>query len=465
MKQILAIAKLTVRAAFRFKIVALLAVFLVVAVTALPLMIKDDGTARGFVQILLTYSLGLTVTTLGLSTLWLSCGMLARDIEDCRIQMVVVKPVARWKIWIGKWVGVMMVNAILMGVAGMVIYGLLEYRGTKLSAQQRYVLENEVFVARGSAQEVPVDLTKEVEEIYQEKLSQSRDQEEMDKVELKKQIREMLKHQYQLVPQGMMRVWSIPLGHAASGLKDKPLYVRTKFIAMSHNSTFEDTRSFPMLWEMGPIDTPQAVRQVVMMTPNVSQEIPVPPNLLDEEGCLQIRFMNDQADTFFFDMNDGMEVLYRQGGFLVNYLKGLTILFCWLALLAAIGLSASSFLSFPVASFFAISVLILGLSTGTMSQVIEEGGISGANHETGKIEQRNMIDQVSVVVFKGLKNVTELVLNFSPVELLSQGRTVTWKMIFNAVFQVVFIVGGIFGAGGIYCFSRRELALARGGQG
>ena len=96
MKPILAIAKLTLKAAFRFRIVALLALFLVVSVTALPLLIKDDGTARGFVQILLTYSMGLTVTTLGLATLWLSCGILARDIEDCRIQLVVVKPVARW---------------------------------------------------------------------------------------------------------------------------------------------------------------------------------------------------------------------------------------------------------------------------------------------------------------------------------------------------------------------------------
>ena len=112
MKPIYAIAKLTVKSAFRFKIVALLAVFLVLAVSALPLLLKDDGTARGFVQILLTYSLGLTVTTLALSTLWLSCSLLAKDIEDCRIQMLVVKPVSRWKIWLGKWLGVMTINAL-----------------------------------------------------------------------------------------------------------------------------------------------------------------------------------------------------------------------------------------------------------------------------------------------------------------------------------------------------------------
>ena len=34
---------------------------------------------------------------LGLSTLWLGCGTLARDIEDCSMQVVAVKPVPRWQ--------------------------------------------------------------------------------------------------------------------------------------------------------------------------------------------------------------------------------------------------------------------------------------------------------------------------------------------------------------------------------
>jgi hypothetical protein len=353
---------------------------------------------------------------------------------------------------------------MLLGASGLVIYGLLEYRGDKLNEDQKFVLENEVFVARGSAKEPAIDLTQTVEEIFQDRMKQS-SLEDVDQAQLKKQIFEMLKHQFQLVPQSMMREWDIPLGVNPAELKDKPLYLRTKFIAMSHNSTFEDTRTFPMFWEVGPMDSPQSWRVVMLMTPNVFHEIEVPPNLLDENGHLQVRFMNNQNETFYFDVNEGMEVLYRQGGFLANYLKGLMILFCWLALLAAIGLSASSFLSFPVASFFAVSVLILGLSTGTMNQVIEEGGITGVDHETGKVEQRGVFDHISVFFFKELKNLTEVVLNFSPVELLSEGRAVTWWMVFKAVGQVVILVGGIFVALGVYCFSRRELALPSGGQG
>ena len=94
----------------------------------LPLIIKDDGTARGFTQIILTYTLALTTTLLGFATLWLSCGILAREIEEAQMQMVVVKPIARWQIWLGKWLGIMMLNAMLILLAGGAIYALMQVR-------------------------------------------------------------------------------------------------------------------------------------------------------------------------------------------------------------------------------------------------------------------------------------------------------------------------------------------------
>src|SRR3954462_11878474 len=118
MQRVLAIAWLTWKAAFRFRLFLVLILLLLGAVVGLPLLIKDDGTARGFTQILLTYTLSAITALLGLSTLWLACGTLARDIEDCQIQMVAVKPIARWQIWLGKWLGIISLNALLLAIAG-----------------------------------------------------------------------------------------------------------------------------------------------------------------------------------------------------------------------------------------------------------------------------------------------------------------------------------------------------------
>src|SRR5947207_15626123 len=84
MQRLFAIAWLTWKAAVRFRLFLVVAVLLLGSVIGLPLIIRDDGTARGFTQILMTYTLGTVSALLGLSTLWLSCGTLARDIEECR---------------------------------------------------------------------------------------------------------------------------------------------------------------------------------------------------------------------------------------------------------------------------------------------------------------------------------------------------------------------------------------------
>ena len=137
----------------RFKLFLVIAALLVVAVVGLPLVIKDDGSAQGFTQIIITYTLGAITALLGFSTLWLSCGTLARDIEECQIQVVATKPVARWQIWLGKWLGIVTLNAALLAISGSCVYGLLQYRASKLPPAVQATLRDQILVARGSAKE------------------------------------------------------------------------------------------------------------------------------------------------------------------------------------------------------------------------------------------------------------------------------------------------------------------------
>src|SRR5450759_4174664 len=191
MQRILAIAWLTWKAAFRFKLFLVIAVLLLAAVVGLPLLIKDDGTARGFTQIILTYTLSAITGLLGLSTLWLACGTLARDIEECQIQVVATKPIARWQIWLGKWLGIMSLNAALLALTGSCVFSLLQWRAGKLPAAEQQILREQVLVARGSAKEAnnEAEITSETERILQGRL-QSSPVEKVDLPEVRRQIRE-----------------------------------------------------------------------------------------------------------------------------------------------------------------------------------------------------------------------------------------------------------------------------------
>ncbi|MBI3418079.1 MAG: hypothetical protein HY043_22545 [Verrucomicrobia bacterium] len=461
MQRLLAIALLTVKAAFRYRLVVVLSVLLLGTVIGLPLIIKHDGSARGFTQILMTYTLSLITTLLGFATLWLACGTMARDVEECQMQMVAVKPIARWQIWLGKWVGIMMLNAMLLGVSAVAVFGIMQWRARHLPPEQQEVLRNEVLVARGSLKEPQPDIQKDVELNLKERLKKAPVM-QLDLPLLRNQITEQVKWQYQLVPPGYLRKWVINLGFRKNFLKDQPLYLRVKFHTPETRDAAEPKTSisYDAFWEIGPPDSPLRRRNAMRLSPATFHEFQIPPNMFDANGDLTISFINQNETVLLFPLDEGMEVLYREGSFGLNFSRGIGIIFCWLGLLAALGLTAASFLSFPVASFFALGFLIVGLSSSTLSTVVQEGGIFGVNHEGGP-SAPNFADKILVPIFQVLLKLVNLVQGFSPIDSLSLGRSITWEQLGLAIAQIVLLMGGIMAAIGIVIFTRRELATAQ----
>jgi hypothetical protein len=155
--------------------------------------------------------------------------------------------------------------------------------------------------------------------------------------------------------------------------------------------------------------------------------------------------------------------LYPEGGFALNFARGLAIIFCWMGFVAALGLAAASFLSFPVAAFFSMAILVVGLSSGTLADAVESGTVVGGNGETGAMGH-SIVDAVLIPMFKGLLVAINLVKSFSPIDSLSSGRSISWTELGTAFGQIVLLLGGITGVIGMVLFSRRELATAQGNQ-
>ncbi|MGD0252119.1 MAG: ABC transporter permease [Verrucomicrobiota bacterium] len=464
MQRLFAIAWLTWKAAFRFRLFLVIAVLLLVSVIGLPLLVKDDGTARGFTQILLTYTLTVITGLLGLSTLWLSCGTLARDLEECQIQVVATKPIARWQIWLGKWLGIMSLNAALLALSGACVYGMLYWRAARLPAAEQKVLREQVLVARGSAKpqsyEAAVDA--ETEQTLQERLKTNPElNHSVDMAEVRKQIREQVKARYQLVPPAYSRAWQIDLGFAKNFLRDKPLQLRVKFNAAQKSAS----GTFLALWQVGEPNVTQLWQtpEPMSLAPDTFHEFQIPPNLFNHQGVLTVIFVNPNDTSLLFPIDDGMEVLYPEGGFALNFARGLGIIFCWMAFLAALGLAAASFLSFPVAAFFSMAVLVVGLSSGTLAEAVESGTVVGGNGETG-VMGHSIADVMLIPLFKGFLVVINLVKSFSPIDSLSSGRSISWTELGTAFGQIVLLLGGIISVIGIVLFNRRELATAQGNQ-
>lgn len=454
---ILAIAELTWKAAFRFRLFLVVAALLVGAVIGLPILIKDDGTARGFTQIVLTYTLSAISALLGFSTLWLSCGTLARDIEECQMQVVASKPVARWQIWLGKWLGIVSLNAALLALSGACVYGLLQWRATRLPPKEQEVLRNEVLISRGSLR--PPDHQDEIkasaQEILQQKLKQS-PVEKADLAEVEKQIVEQVKAGYEVVPPGYSRTWEVDFGRNAKSVTNQPLQLRVKFNAA--NGSLSGT--FLGLWEVGTPEKMTPWHDQQSLSAGSFHEFTIDPGLLDQNGVLRISFLNLNDSALIFPVDEGIEVLYREGSFGLNFIRGLGIILCWMALLAAIGLASASFLSFPVAAFLSLAILTMALSTGTLAGVVEDQTInnnSGANDAPIVAA----LNKVIVPAFGGALKVINLAEDFSPISSLSTGHSVSWEELAKAFVRIVVLLGGFFALFGIFVFSRRELATAQ----
>jgi ABC-type transport system involved in multi-copper enzyme maturation permease subunit len=452
---ILAIAGLTWKSALRFRLFMVIAVLLLAAVVGLPVLIKDDGTARGFTQIVLTYTLSAISALLGFSTLWLSCGTLARDIEECQMQVVVSKPIARWQIWLGKWLGIVSLNAALLALSGACVYGLLQWRATKLPAKEQEVLHNEVLVARGAMK--PPDVQEEIKsnatQILQERLKQS-PVAKADLAEVQRQIVEQVKAEYELVPPGYTRIWEINFG--AKPVRDQPLQLRVKFNTADQRTS----GTFLGLWQVGVPEKTKLWHGQQSLAPNTFHEFTIDPGLLDSNGVLTVSFANLNNTALIFPSDEGMEVLYREGSFGLNFIRGLGVILCWMALLAAIGLASASFLSFPVAAFLSFAIMTMTLSSGTLAGVVEDKTI---NNNSGGTDNPivAVLNVVIVPVFGWVLDVINLVEEYSPISSLSTGHSISWHDLAMAFVRIVVVLGGIFALLGILIFNRRELATAQ----
>jgi len=315
-----------------------------------------------------------------------------------------------------------------------------------------------VLVARGSAKPATFDkeIQAETDQVLRERL-QKNPGIKANIADARKQVLEEVKAEYQVTPVGWEHRWKVDLGSAKNLARGQPIHLRLKF----NSADRTPSGTFDGLLRVGePRQTPLWQTEVASLAPDTFHEFEAPA-YYDDKGVLTVRFVNVNNIALLFPLEDGLEVLYRQGGFGLNFLRGLGIIFCWMALMATLGLTAASFLSFPVAAFLSLSLLGLALTSGTISNAVSEGTLMGYNAETGH-SGHSVVDYVAIPVFRAVLDLINLAKNFSPIDSLSTGRSVTWGELARAFGQIVVLLGGTLGLAGIIAFGRRELATAQG---
>lgn len=454
MKAVLAIAALAMRAAVRSRVVVCLLVLLGLTVIGLPLTIKGDGTVQGKVQILLTYTLGASAMLLSVTTLWAGCAAISAEVAGRQLQLVAVKPVSRPAIWLGKWLGLLAINTLMLGLVGLATFGLLHWRTRpgELTPAEGVLLRGQVLVARRLVLPRPADVTAAARAQFDEQRARGQIPPNIQPADALDAIRQNLELRAASVGPGGRVDWVFDLPAQRGGAGQ--LALEYKFAASQVEATRVEGQ-----WLLQTADGATRWRTNVNAIANAVQELALPADALPAADAVQLSFVNldRRAVTLIFDLDHVPRLLVPAGGFGGNFARALLVLWVRLAFLGAIGLTAGSLFSMPVATFFALYAVILLQAAGYVQSLSEEEYLTPwSNRYDGSTP--GLLDAAMRTLFRGLGAALTPLRDPDPLGPLAAGELIGWTWVAR-----VFLIKGVLYSAALallagLVLNRRELA-------
>ena len=473
MKALFAIVKLTLRNAIRSHVFQLLLLFLILCVALVPTTV-GGSTATDFIRVSLLYSLSGVGTILSLSALWVGCHVMSADIDSYQLHMVVSKPVSRVTIWLGKYLGVLILHLVLMVFAAAAIYGVVIWRfqNEDFDEAERTRIQNEVLVGRRvylpERRDYPTLANKMKDEKISKQIAEGRRRDpnvspsEQERI-FKECFKKLIVEDSETAP-GKTREWvfrGVPRNSA------RMLYLRFRPYVTKVRS--EDQRDTQLWWfvyaprRQQPSEAGAAEENVgeaqrfphfvttepLTLRAGEFHESRMPGNrdIVSPQGEVRLGVVNldPKGDKQYYQPPDGPKLLVEVTGFLGNYARAALVMALQLVLMTTLSCSFGGFLTLPTAVFVSICYLLSGFVSTFMTD--EDYYVNGTMDRIGQWIARVILD---VVVPLGRFDVTDLI---------ADGELVEWALIWNITSSCLLIRALPLALFGIYFYWRREIGL------
>jgi ABC-type transport system involved in multi-copper enzyme maturation permease subunit len=485
---VLAIARNVVTEAVRIKISVVFIVMLIFAMAALPLLLDENTPLRYRVQSFLQWGTGGSFWLLALLTLFFAAGSVAFEQRDKQIWQTMTKPVAAWKYVLGKWVGVMALNAVLLAVSLSGVFMFTEYlrrqpaegeairqvaaaEGPAPLGADRVILETQVLAARqtrqpnfGVSEDAP-----EFKAAYDTFVRNGRMNDSTfatdpaQAAKIRDDLLTQLTNVRRSVAPGQRGDWEFD-GLLEAKRRNLPLTLRFKLNAGGNLPM--DVYRVTVFFQ----DVPIAVRPVSL---GVVQSLTIPyPNLIDNDGKARITFINGEvaqnlampggvgvrpnAELMSVDPKEGLELSYNDGSFAGNMFRVGFVLWLKLAMLGILAICCATFLSFPVACLVAFTTFIAA---------------EGAVFLTESLRYYDATDQITKeisywkipvrVIGLAVSNMFQPYGELDPTTKLVDGRLMSWGSVAAGTTYVIAMGLALF-AIAVTVFRKRELATYSG---
>lgn len=470
--QPLAIAHTVVKEAMRLRISAFFIIVLLVALPLIPVFASQEQELRYRIQTFISWSVGLTFSLAACMTIFLACATVSFEIRDRQIWQLMTKPVSRINYLIGKWIGIVGINLVLIAVCGVSIFGVIDYmEDLPTSDVDRVYIRDTILTARVIAQpefdRLPIDDVRlraeqmiESDRTLKEAIDAGLRDEFIEKRLLMRRIQEEYLNEQRQIPPGEERVYTFKnLNHAIGSQQNLELRYQFHILDNDTHSThwatffFPHSRTFPAAQQIPPFGQEYV--------PTMRNSLTVRPDLVEEDGTFQIVIFNGRMrdgviepgrGPIFFDP-DGVEVYYTVGSFQSNFVRGMVVIWTKLAFLAMLGIATATVLSFPVATLFSFTVFLAAAISPFLALSLNEFVI-----------RNDLRVDLHIVKFVAGMLVTLLGTfgDYAPTKSLVRGELIPWLTVLKGVGLMGIIWTGLSLGLGYFFFRDRELATYSG---
>ena len=453
MRSIWAVAVNTIKQALRLKIAAVFIVLLLILLPVMGLKMTGDGTLKGRMQAFISYGLSLTTFLLALLTIFVAAYTLTSDVKDKQVYTVLTKPIRRFQFVLGKLFGVIVLDAVLLGLFSVIIYSITIMLPTLLHADKAQIAQaqNEFLTARASLKPEEPDISDEIDQAYGKLKQTGEVPAGVDENPIaRKNYRNELARRIGLRKRAAAVGEELLLEFNNVKPKDPNIFVRFKYdVAVNPQDM-----SIYSKWMVGDvrqlrtgtqIDTPlySLERKDLIRT---FREFEVPADAVASDGYLALAFLNVPLNdtVVIFPLEDGIEVLYKADTFTANFARAILLIFTRLIFLAALAIFAGSFLSFPVAILLCLAVFAMANMSGFIAESFEVVGVG--------------VTSFYAYVLKPLFMLMPEFDQLSPSKFLVPARLLSWSLLAKLSFYTVCLKAIPLAIFSLLIFTYREIA-------
>lgn len=379
---VVAVARTMVAEVLGTRLPTVLLAVVFVGLPALPLVLDPSERLEYRLQFFLEWSLSAASVILALVAIVMACGSVCGDIDTQRIHMTLVKPLRRWEYLLGKWIGIVLLELLLVLLVGggVAVCVATLARLPAVDAVDRRAVDEQVLTARSTA--LPDHPQREeFERAVKAEIERTRLEDPAtfarDSAGASKRIRARYVLQWHTVTADVVASYLFT-GLDRKDIRSKVVQLRLKPFANNSGISRADVR-FVMWLNERPYPSRGGVHEEFTFRTGSVQTIEVPTSIIGDDGRLLVTISNrnlvmpgeDTPTSISFSPGEGLELLYRTGGFVGNFSRGLVVMWAKLAMIAAAALAAAAWLGFPTAVLTSLMVLVTAMASGFFADAFD----------------------------------------------------------------------------------------------